>query len=121
MEEQVPGGVAVGLALLQGGCGALVSVVTRRAAAGRLRRNGWAGIRVPSTLRSENAWQRGHLAAVPLSDLAGATFAVSGLVALVARDPAAFATVLLTGTLGATALLLGGVRRAVRAARDADG
>ena len=38
-----------------------------RAAKGRLRRNQWAGIRTPSTMRSDQAWMAGHRAALRLA------------------------------------------------------
>jgi hypothetical protein len=40
-----------------------------RAANGRLARNGWAGIRTPSTMRSDRAWMAGHRAALRLTPL----------------------------------------------------
>jgi hypothetical protein len=39
------------------------------AASGRLRRNQWAGIRTPSTMRSDRAWVAGHRAALRLTPL----------------------------------------------------
>jgi hypothetical protein len=38
-------------------------------ASGRLRRNQWAGIRTPSTMRSDRAWVAGHRAALRLTPL----------------------------------------------------
>lgn len=119
MDQQVPLAAAVGLGALQCACGILVALVTRRAADGRLRRNQLAGIRTATTLRSDGAWRKGHAAAVPLTDLAAVVFALSGLVALVARSAPVFAAVLLGGVILATALLLLGARRAVRAASAA--
>jgi hypothetical protein len=54
------------------GFGGLVMVVLGRAAgAGRLPRNLFAGIRIPSTLRSDEAWRAGHLAAASAITVAG--------------------------------------------------
>lgn len=116
MDEEVPLLAALALAALQCACGALVAVVTRRAADGRLRRNQLAGIRTAATLRDDAAWRAGHAAAVPLSDAAGVVFALSGLLAALSPTAPVFAGVLLAGVTGAVLLLLLGVRRAVRAA-----
>lgn len=42
----------------------LVVVVTQLAASGRIRRNGFVGIRIPPTMASDAAWTRGHRAAL---------------------------------------------------------
>jgi hypothetical protein len=47
----------------------LLVVVDWAAASGRLRRNRWAGIRIPSTMRSDQAWVAGHSAALRLMPL----------------------------------------------------
>ena len=47
----------------------LLVVLARRAANGRLARNQWAGIRTPSTLRSDRGWVAGHRAALRLTPL----------------------------------------------------
>ena len=39
------------------------------AASGRLRRNQWVGIRIPSTMRSDRAWVGGHRAGLRLMPL----------------------------------------------------
>ena len=109
---------ALGMAVLQCVLGAAASLVTRRAADGRLGRNAFAGIRTGSTLRSEAAWRAGHAAAVPLSDVAGAAFALGGLLALALRTRA-FVPALLGGVCVGTVLLLLATRRAVRAAAAA--
>jgi uncharacterized membrane protein len=45
---------------------ALVCIVTTYcAAAGKLRRNQIAGIRLPATMASDAAWRAGHRAAIP--------------------------------------------------------
>jgi hypothetical protein len=119
MDEDVPLLAALGLALLQCVVGVTVSVSTRRAADGRLGRNPLVGIRTASTMRSDAAWRVGHGAAVPLADLGGLAFALSGLLALVLRRTA-FPAALLGGTLVGTVLLLLAARRAVRAAAAAD-
>jgi hypothetical protein len=47
----------------------VIVVIDWRAASGRLRRNQWAGIRTPSTMRSDRAWVAGHRAALRLTPL----------------------------------------------------
>jgi hypothetical protein len=44
-------------------------VVDWAAASGRLRRNQWMGIRIPSTMRSDRGWVAGHRAALGLMPL----------------------------------------------------
>ena len=41
----------------------LVVVVTQLAASGKIRRNGFVGLRIPPTMASEAAWVEGHRAA----------------------------------------------------------
>ena len=47
------------------GVGIAVGVVGVLSAVGRLPRNGIEGIRISSTMASNEAWERGHLAAAP--------------------------------------------------------
>jgi uncharacterized membrane protein len=59
------------------------------ASTGRLRRNHWAGIRIPSTMRSDRAWVAGHRAALrltPLHLLTGIGLLVAALTAPTVRN-----------------------------------
>jgi p-aminobenzoyl-glutamate transporter AbgT len=47
----------------------LLVAIDWAAANGRLRRNQWVGIRIPSTMRSDRAWVAGHQAALRLMPL----------------------------------------------------
>ncbi|MFE6734815.1 SdpI family protein [Microbacterium sp. NPDC057650] len=47
-----------------------------------LRRNGWLGIRTTATLASDEAWARGHRAAVLPASLTGGIAIVGGVVAM---------------------------------------
>jgi uncharacterized membrane protein len=54
------------------------------AASGRLRRNQWVGIRIPSTMRDDRAWVAGHRAALrlmPLHLLTGVALVIAVLCA----------------------------------------
>ena len=117
----MPGAAALLVGLLVVVTGAVVSLVNRRAADGRLRRNGVAGIRVRATLRSDEAWRAGHAAAQRSSDAAAAVFVLTGLVALVVRSAPWFSGVVLAGMTIGTGVLLLGVRRAAVAADAAQG
>ncbi len=95
----------------------------RVAAAGRLPRNLFAGIRIPSTLRSDEAWRAGHLAAASALTVSGiGPIAVAAIMTL--TRPASRAQVVLS-RIG-SAWLLGWLGRAIfeasRAARaEGDG
>jgi hypothetical protein len=52
--------------------GVIVVVLGRMAAKERLPRNIFAGIRIPSTMRSDEAWRAGHRAAASALTAAGA-------------------------------------------------
>ena len=68
--------------------GVIVVVLGRMAAAGRLPRNIFAGIRIPSTLHSDEAWYAGHQAAASALTVAGCGPVVVAVV-LAARSPSA--------------------------------
>ncbi|MEU9806235.1 SdpI family protein [Mycobacterium sp. NPDC050853] len=60
----------------------VVISVTWRAATGRLVRNQTVGIRIPSTMASERAWQVGHRAALPVTWLLAFVAAAADIAAL---------------------------------------
>ncbi|MGA8296077.1 MAG: SdpI family protein [Acidimicrobiales bacterium] len=51
--------------------GVIVFAIGRMASEGRLPRNPFVGIRIPSTMRSDAAWFAGHSAAAPALKAAG--------------------------------------------------
>lgn len=102
--------VLVGALLLA--AGGLVPYVVVRAAAGRLRRNRWVGVRTPGTLASDAGWRA-----------AGAVLALAGLGALVvgagSGAPGVFAAVVVGGAVLGAAVLVAGAVRADAAGRGA--
>jgi hypothetical protein len=66
--------------------GVIVLVLGRLSAAGTLPRNPLAGIRIPSTLRSDEAWKAGHRAAASALTAAGVGPVVAAA-AVAARRP----------------------------------
>ena len=98
--------------------GVIVMGLGRLAATGRLPRNLVAGIRIPSTLRSDEAWDAGHRAAASALTVAGAAPLALGVYAASTRKDPESRSVL---TRAGTAWLLGWLGlatfRANRAAR----
>ena len=78
----------------------LIAVVTQLAASGKIRRNGFIGLRIPPTMASDAGWTAGHQAArIPV----WSGFAVITITAVVAQfvpisDVVFFAMLLLTLT-----------------------
>jgi uncharacterized membrane protein len=64
------------------GSGVLLWWMARAAASGRLKRNQFVGIRLPSTMASDKAWLAAHLRAQRATTIAGIAAIISGLVAL---------------------------------------
>ena len=99
--------------------GGIVVVLGRMAATGRLPRNVFAGIRIPSTLRSDEAWDVGHRAAASAMTVAGCGSVLVAIV-LAASSPGPKARTVLSRI--ATAWLLGWLGfatiQANRAARE---
>ena len=70
-DQELCGLTRVSKAISLGLSGGIVVVLGRMAATGRLPRNICAGIRLPSTLRSDEAWDAGHEAAASAMTIAG--------------------------------------------------
>jgi uncharacterized membrane protein len=98
--------------------GLVIVWVAIRSWQGRLSRNYVAGVRTPSTMRSDEAFRIANKVAAPFTLVAGLLFAVTGVVAAVL--PLHTATVVLpTGVvIAAVVAVIGGVM-GVRAARAA--
>jgi uncharacterized membrane protein len=82
---------------------------------GRLSRNYFAGIRTPSTMRSDEAFRLANKVAAPFSLVGGVVIAVIGVVQLIA--PVRAVDVVLPGVLVAAAVIVVGGIKGVRAAR----
>lgn len=112
-----------GGALLAGALLALASVGVWRvvvgAAAGRIRNNGALGLRTPATMSSEEAWEAGHRAALPVVKplcIGAGIAAVAGAI-LGSWAPAGIVLVLIAAGLLVAGAVGGGVA-AHRAARS---
>jgi SdpI/YfhL protein family len=119
MELPEPTGLLAGIVIVLGAVAVLV--VANMGARGTLPRQYWAGIRLPATLRSDEAWRAAHVAAAPMMRAGGIIALIAGagtIVAALAAPPLAFWLVII-----AAAALLGFILAAsvpaVRAARRA--
>jgi uncharacterized membrane protein len=82
----------------------------------RLPRNGLAGVRTPSTMRSDQAFKVANKVAAPLTAAGGVVLALGGLVtALLPMSSAG--PVLLGSVLACAAICIAGAVRGVRACR----
>jgi SdpI/YfhL protein family len=98
--------------------GVIMVTVGRMSAAERLPRNILAGIRIPSTLRSDEAWRAGHKAAAAALTVAGlGPIVAAAVVGVKARDEDSEKLVARIGTawlLGWLGLATVQARRAAR-------
>ncbi|MEL4505734.1 SdpI family protein [Luteococcus sp. H138] len=101
-------------------CGVLMVVLGWMGAHGTLKRNGWAGIRVPATMKSDEAWRVAHAASSGWLIASGVVCLVVGLavLALVASGLSANAGNLigLAGIGAMTVLVIVGAVVGIRAA-----
>lgn len=94
-------------------------VVMRMAASGRLKRNSWAGIRLPAGISSDASWVLAHKTALPYIWVTAIVNAVLSAMVLLTGAPANLLTLVLTsvGIIVLVAGLIYGSSRGVRAAR----
>lgn len=102
------------------GTGWLLIWMARAAADGRLGRNQVAGIRIPSTMRSDAAWLAGHRAAENPTRLAGWVAIASAVPALLPVSVEAMAVTVGVGCLVLLALVVHAARLAGQAARGVE-
>ena len=104
-------------AVILAAVGVLILVAGRLSAAGRLPRNGFVGIRIPSTMRSDRAWLAGHRAGAFALTMAGGGSAVIAIAsAMVSSNPSAP----LISVAWLVAWTVVAAIKANRAARDAE-
>jgi len=84
---------------------------------GRLRRNGFAGVRTPATMRSDEAFRVANKVAAPLTGLGGAVLTVSGVLAAVLPKSAA-GVPLFGGVTLFLVLCAAGAARGIRACKQ---
>lgn len=102
--------IRIVLLVVMVGSGILLVWMARAAASGRLKRNSMAGIRIPSTMASDEAWLAAHVRAKRVTTLAGLSSVVSGLVALLPVSAPVLAGAVLTGCGLVLAFVLYGAR-----------
>jgi uncharacterized membrane protein len=120
MDEHVPvAAVLVGAAVMIGSA-LLLHVLGKRAADGRLRRNGLIGIRLPSTLSSDTAWRAGHRAAQRSTDIGAAGMGLAGVLAVLFQgSKAGFVASVFLGAGWLLVWVLIGAKKAAAAAEAA--
>ena len=120
MSEALAGGLIGGGSMLV--TGLLIMWMGNRMAEGRFKRNGWAGIRTPSTMKSDEAWLAAHEAGAPLMSAAGTFGARGGLLGIIAgllgASEGVVLGLILGGALVMTVLLIVATVRGARAARQ---
>lgn len=94
--------------------------LVKAAASGKLARNGFAGIRIPSTMASDEAWAAGHRAAIPALSvnvlLIGVLAAIAAVLVMLDQVGGAFA-VAMSGFVVNLGMLVFSAVKANRAAK----
>lgn len=101
------------------GAGVLIVWMARATASGRLKRNQFAGIRLPSTMASDSAWLAAHVRAKGPTEIAGFTAIAMGVFALLPFPLPVLTTGLMAGCVVMLGLVLYGAGVGARAAADA--
>jgi uncharacterized membrane protein len=108
----------IGAAIVLVLAGLVVVWLAIRSWQGRLSRNYVAGVRTPSTMRSDEAFRIANKVAAPFSLVGGLLFVVTGVVAAIVPVRAATAVLSAGVVIACVVLVVGGVM-GVRAARAA--
>ena len=101
------------------GAGVLIVWMARATASGRLKRNQFAGIRLPSTMASDSAWLAAHVRAKRPTEIAGFTAIATGVFALLPLPLPVLTSGLMAGCVVMLGLVLYGAGVGARAAADA--
>lgn len=112
----VPLAVRIVLVVALCGSGGLILWMARAAASGRLRRNDLAGIRIPSTLASDEAWLAAHVRAERPTRWGGVIAMVTGVAALLPVPAPVLCGVVLLGCAAILVCTLYGAQVGRRAA-----
>ncbi|MCX6503499.1 MAG: SdpI family protein [Microbacterium sp.] len=115
--------IAVSLLLfvVMAGAGMLLLWMARATASGRLKRNQFAGIRIPSTLASDEAWLAAHVRAKRPTEFAGWAAIATGLFALLPVPDPVLAAGVIAGCVVMLAFTLYGAWVGSRAATEVNG
>ncbi|WP_402373784.1 SdpI family protein [Isoptericola rhizosphaerae] len=111
-------GVRILLFVVMLASGVLLVWSAHAAASGRLKRNQLAGIRVPSTMASDEAWLAAHVRAERPTRLAGFASMASAVFALLPLSTPLLAAGVLLGGLAMLGFVLYGARVGIRAATE---
>jgi uncharacterized membrane protein len=122
MDDALIGGLIGGGTMLVSGL--VIMWLAGRMATGRLRRNMWAGIRTPSTMKSDEAWNAAHEAAAHLTNVAGILAALGGLTGMTAGllgfGPGVVTGLILGGAVLMLIVVLVAAVKGVRVARHVE-
>jgi len=109
-------GVRLVLCIVLVGSGLLIAWMAQATASGRLKRNPVAGIRIPSTMASEEAWLAAHARAKRATLISALVSVAAGLIVLLPLPAPALAAVALVGASAMVGFVLYGARVGSRAA-----
>jgi len=110
--------VRIVLLVVMVGSGVLLIWMARATASGRLKRNSIAGIRIPSTMASDEAWQAAHVRAKRVTMFAGYASVATGLFALLPVPAPVLGAAVIVGSAAMLVLVLYGARVGSRAATE---